>query len=140
MSGAKVFFDTNILLYLLSSDQAKIERVEARIADARAAAFAVISVQVLNEFANVARRKMRLEWPELHETLSALRDLFRTQSLTPEVHDLGLAYSQRYQLSIFDGQILASAKLAGCATVYSEDMQHGQRIADTLVIRNPFVD
>lgn len=68
MDDVEPFLDTNVLLYLLSADAAKADRAEALLA-----AGGVISVQVLNEFANVASRKLAMTWPEIREILAAVR-------------------------------------------------------------------
>jgi predicted nucleic acid-binding protein len=133
MSAAKVFFDTNVLLYLLSEDDAKADRAEALLA-----AGGVISVQVLNEFASVASRKLRLSWPEIHEVLDTVRQLCRVEPLLLATHERGLEISERYGFSIYDALIVASALSAKCEVLLTEDLQDGQRIDDRLVIRNPF--
>ena len=133
MSKAEAFFDTNILLYLLSADPVKAERAEALLASG-----GVISVQVLNEFASVARRKLALDWPEIREVLTAVRALCRVEALSPATHDRALAIAERYGFSIYDSLIIAAASLAGCRTLYSEDMQAGQTI-ETVTLCNPFV-
>lgn len=127
------FFDTNVLLYLASSDDAKAERAKALIEGG-----GLISVQVLNEIANVALRKMRLDWNEIHALLGALRDLLVVRPLTVEIHDAGLALAERYRLSIYDAVIVAAALDAGCATLWSEDMQDGLSVDGRLQILNPF--
>lgn len=134
MSTAKAFFDTNVLLYLLSDDPDKADRAEAVVA-----AGGVISVQVLNEFASVASRKLRMPWSQIHEILATLRQLCAVEALTPEVHDRGLAIAQRHGFSVYDAMILAAALLAGCRILYSEDLQDGQCIDDQLTVRNPFL-
>lgn len=111
------FFDSNVLLYIASGDARKAERAEAMLA-----AGGAISVQVLNEIANVARRKMRLSWPETRQLLSLLRDLLTVHPVTVETHDAGLALAERYSLSIYDAMIVASALQSGCDTSWSEDM------------------
>ncbi len=127
------FFDTNVLLYIASSDQAKAERAEELIA-----AGGVISVQVLNEFGNVARRKMALPWSETRAFLSILCHLMLVRPLTVEVHELGLDLAERYRLSVYDAMIAASALDAGCDMLWSEDMQDGMVLADRLHIADPF--
>lgn len=127
------FFDTNILLYLASSDKAKADRAESLIATG-----GVISVQVLNEIANVARRKMQLSWDETHGFLSLVRGLLRVEPLTIETHEHGLALAERYTLSIYDAMIVAAALQAACDTLWSEDMQHGALLEGRLRIANPF--
>lgn len=131
MSGS--FFDTNVLLYVASGDPVKADRAEA-ILDRGG----TISVQVLNELANVARRKMRMSWPETHAFLSMLRGLLTVQPLTVDIHETGLAIAERYNLSTYDAMIAASALHAGCDTLWSEDMQHGMAFEEGLHIINPF--
>jgi predicted nucleic acid-binding protein len=129
------FFDTNVLVYLASSDAAKADRAEATIS-----AGGAISVQVLNELANVARRKMRMSWTDTHAFLDMLRSLLTVHPLTLETHETGLALAERYGLSTYDAMITASAILAGCDTLWSEDMQHGIALKEGLRILNPFRD
>ena len=127
------FFDTNVLIYLASADLAKAERAEALIGEG-----GTISVQVLNELANVARRKMNLSWTETHDLLSAMRGLLSVQPLTVAVHEAGLALAQRHQLSLYDAMIVAAALDADCDVLWSEDMQDGLMIEGRLRIANPF--
>ena len=127
------FFDTNVLVYLASGDVAKADRAEATLAKGGS-----ISVQVLNELANVARRKMQMSWDETHAFLNMLRGLLTVHPLTVETHETGLRLAERYGLSIYDSMIAASALDAGCDTLWSEDMQHGMKLDEDLRIANPF--
>ena len=128
------FVDTNILLYLLSKDPAKAQRAREIVGERP-----TISVQVLNEITNVARRKLDLGWQEIDEFLILLRALCPVKAVTEQSHDLGRRISERYQLSVYDGLIVASALIAGCAVLYSEDMQAGLRIERSLTVVNPFL-
>jgi predicted nucleic acid-binding protein len=128
------FLDTNVLLYLLSGDQTKADTAEALLARG-----GTISVQVLNEFAQVARRKFHAHWVAVHESLTAIRLNLAVQPVTIATHELGLQFSERYLLSVFDGQLLAAAILAGCDLFCSEDMQDGQ-VIEGLTIWNPFAE
>lgn len=132
MSGAEVFLDTNVLLYLLSGDADKADRAEELIADG-----GVISVQVLNEFASVASGKFGMAWSEIREILDTVRAVCRTERLTVETHDGGLGIAERYGFAIYDSMIIAAA-LAGCASLLSEDFQDGQQLEGQLIVRNPF--
>jgi predicted nucleic acid-binding protein len=134
MSAGSAFFDTNLLLYLMSSDQAKASRAETLMAGG-----GVISVQVLNEFVSVASRKLSMSLPEIREVLSAVRAACSVEPINVHTHDLALDLTERFHLSFYDGLIVAAAALAKCRILYSEDMQHGQTIQD-VTIRNPFVD
>lgn len=127
------FFDSNILLYLASGDPAKADKAESLLAGGGA-----ISVQVLNEVANVARRKMRLSWEETNGFLTILRDVLTIHPLTVETHATGLELARRYGLSLYDSMIAASALLAGCSRLWSEDMQDGMLLEGTVRIVNPF--
>jgi predicted nucleic acid-binding protein len=127
------FLDTNVLVYLASGDPAKAGRAEAIIGRG-----GTISVQVLNELANVARRKMHLSWPDTRSFLSPVRALLAVQPVTIEVHESGLALAERYNLSIYDAMIVASALDADCDVLWSEDMQDGLVIDGRLRIANPF--
>ena len=127
------FFDTNILLYVASGDPAKADRAERLIG-----AGGVISVQVLNEIANVARRKMGMSWTEIRTLLRTMRTLLSVQPLTIETHETGLVLAERYGLSIYDAMIAASALHAGCGTLWTEDMQDGIVLETRLRIVNPF--
>lgn len=126
--------DTNVLLYLLSSDPKKADKAEEIVS-----AGPWISVQVLNELANVMRRKLKMSWTEIKEFLLSIRSICRTEILTPETHDTGLDMAQRYGLSVYDAMITAAALNSGCEILYSEDMQNGLLIDRQLRIHNPLV-
>jgi predicted nucleic acid-binding protein len=133
MSATEPFFDSNMLLYVISADARKADIAEGLLVKG-----GLISVQVLNEFALAARRKHVLEWPEIRMALSRIRQTCAVEPLTEDTHDLAVHVAERYGYRIYDSCILAAALLAGCTTVFSEDMQDGQVIEDTLTIRNPF--
>ena len=98
-----------------------------------------ISVQGLNEFANIARGKLGLSWAELSEALVALRDLCPVVApLDLETHSIGIALAERYGLSVFDAFMVAAALRSGCTTLWSEDMHDGLTINGSLRIANPF--
>ena len=127
------FFDTNVLVYLASSDVAKADRAEQVIAGGGA-----ISVQVLNELTNVAQRKMRLSWAETRSLLATVRALVSVQAVSVETHEVGVSLAERYGFSVYDSMIVAAAVLSGCDTLWSEDMQHGMMIDGGLRVVNPF--
>ena len=127
------FLDTNVLIYLLSDDAAKAERAEGLLREG-----GVISVQVLNELANVARRKLNLGWDECSAFLDGLRALLEVVPLDVAVHEQGLRIARRHGLSVYDGMIAGAALAAGCTTLWSEDMHDGLVIDGALTIRTPF--
>jgi predicted nucleic acid-binding protein len=127
------FFDTNVLLYMASGDPVKADRAERLVADG-----GTISVQVLNEIANVARRKMRMSWKETNSFLAVVRGLLPVVPVTIETHETGIVLAERYGFSIYDAMIAASAMLSGCDVLWSEDLQHDMAVHERLRIVNPF--
>jgi predicted nucleic acid-binding protein len=126
------FFDTNVPLYLLSNDAVKAGRAEDLMATG-----GTVSVQVLNEFTAVARRKHQVPWAAIEEVLSGLRLVCRVEPLTIATHDRAVSLAKRYGFHIYDATIAASAIEAGCKTLYSEDLQHGQ-VFEGLTVVDPF--
>jgi predicted nucleic acid-binding protein len=127
------FFDTPILIYSISSDEPRAAMAEKLLADG-----GWISIQVLNEFAAVARRKLNLSWEETREALLAIRTLCESPTrLSIETHEAALEIAARYGYHLYDALILAAAIEAGCDILYTEDMQHGQSIGP-ITISNPF--
>ena len=133
MPDAETFFDTNVLLYLLSADNARADRAEELLANG-----GVISVQVLNEFAAVGSRKLGMSWSEITEALDSVRAICEIEPVTVATHDRAIEIAGRYGYSIYDATIVASALMAGCKTLYSEDLQDEQVVEKRLTIRNPF--
>lgn len=128
------FLDTNVLVYLAGSDETKAQRAEALLG-----AGGTISVQVLNELANVIRRKHGFFWNEVAAFLGTIRQLLQVVAVDEVVHDEGLRIARRHQLSLYDGMIAGAARQANCDLLWSEDMHHGLVIDGLLEVRNPFV-
>ena len=99
----------------------------------------VISVQALNEFAAVLRRKFRLEWEVIADALADVRTaLGPVRPIDVEIHLHAVALARSHGFSFYDALIVASALDAGCDTLLTEDLQAGRRV-DGLSIVNPFV-
>jgi predicted nucleic acid-binding protein len=130
----EAFFDTNVLIYLLAAEPAKASRSREILAPG-----GVISVQVLNEFVTVARRKHALEWNEIEEWLAGFHRQFQVEPLTVATQSRAVEIARRHRMNVYDASILAAAQTAGCLTVYSEDMQDGQVIGG-VTLRNPFAE
>ncbi|MGF9764531.1 PIN domain-containing protein [Microvirga sp. 0TCS3.31] len=131
--SAKPFLDTNVILYLLSEDIAKADCAEALLAQG-----GTVSVQVLNEAANVMTRKLRTDLDEIRGFLTGVRKFCDVVPLTIDTHDDALAIVRRYGFSIYDSLIIAAAITAKCEILYSEDLQSGQQLGGRLTIINPF--
>ena len=129
-----VFFDTNVVVYAFGTTDPRAVRAKELLA-----AGGVISVQVLNEFTNVARRRLGLAWPEVHRALRAIRLVCGpVMALTVDMHEAAVALTERDGVPIYDAMIIAAAVAAGCGTLYSEDMQDGRVFPGGVTIRNPF--
>ena len=128
------FFDTDILIYAQQAG-GKADRARALLAEGGR-----LSVQVLNEFTAVSRRKQDKEWREIGEAISDLLALVDPPlALTHDLHAAARALAEEHRLSLYNALIVASAIEAGCNVLYSEDMQHGRTIGG-LAIANPFVE
>lgn len=130
---AAPFVDTDVLVYLLSDDAAKADRAEAVLA-----AGVVVSVQVLDEFADVARRRLGFDWDEIDEALATIRRVADVRPLTLETHDRGLELAARYRFGVHDAMIVAAALLAGCDRLLCDNLPSGRRFDGRLTVFNPF--
>ncbi|MHB9118173.1 MAG: PIN domain-containing protein [Burkholderiales bacterium] len=135
MSG-KTFLDTNIVVYLYSGDEP----------EKRAAALAlieqphpVISTQVLSELANTLSRKFGLSLEVVAQAVAEVSDACTVVPVMPDTIAQALALAQKYRYAYYDSLILAAALSAGCETLATEDMQHGQVIEGAMTIHCPFV-
>lgn len=131
---AKDFFDTSVLIYAVGKDDPRAPKAEALLAGG-----GVISVQSLNEFASLARRKLGMSWNEVKEMLDIVCPLCPDPvPVSLGIHRGAVAIAERYGYSIYDSLIASAALEAGSKTLYSEDLQYGQTINRQLTIRNPF--
>ncbi|MGA8865813.1 MAG: PIN domain-containing protein [Candidatus Sulfotelmatobacter sp.] len=133
MSG-RVFFDTNVLIYGMGTKDPRARRAEQLLFEG-----GVVSVQVLNEFCDVARRKIRMSWDDVREALRVIQFFCPDPvPITMKTHEHALIIAERHDIRIYDALILASALATNCATLYTEDLKDGQVIDHRLTIRNPF--
>ncbi len=127
------FIDTNVLIYAQGAG-AKSEKARKAVL-----AGGVISVQVLNEFAAVLRRKFRLEWDQIADAVADIRAaLGPVRPVDVETHLHALDLARAHGFSFYDALIVASALAARCDTLLTEDLQAGRRV-NGLAIVNPFV-
>jgi predicted nucleic acid-binding protein len=130
---AKRFFDTNILVYAFAAADPRSARAESLIAEG-----GVIGVQVLNEFANVARCKLRWQWDQIEDSLAVIDELLGPVApLTTTIHARAIVLARDHELPVYDALIVAAALEAGCQILFSEDLQHGQKFG-ALTVQNPF--
>lgn len=132
---AKSFADTNIVLYTIGKDARK-----ADIARKLVAARPAISTQAVNESISVCLRKLSFTREKAYAFGRTLMDQTEVLSLDEPTIDRAATVAIRYQLAHWDALIVASAQLAGCNTLYSEDLQDGQVFDEQLTVVNPFLD
>lgn len=130
---AKAFIDTNIVIYSLGPNSAKTSLVAPLFAQ-----HPTISTQVLSETANVALKKLALPLTETKKLLATLETLCRVEIISPATVHRALDIAGRYGFSWYDSLIVATALEAGCDTLYTEDLHHGQLVEGKLAVTNPF--
>ena len=127
------FLDSNVLVYAFTTDP-RAARAQELLERG-----CIVGVQELNEFTNVARRRLGLTWGEVREALAAIRIICRTiLPINIDTHTGALRIAERYGYGIFDALMIASALRADCGTLWSEDMQDGIVVDRRLRIANPF--
>ena len=134
------FVDTNVLLYAVGSAPGETDKqVSARkLLDTGGLA---LSVQVLQEFYHQATRPTKPPVITREQALRFIESIshFPVQDVTLGVFRQAVAISRRYQVSYWDGAILAAAHELGCDAVYTEDLNPGQDYGGVRVV-NPFVE
>jgi len=141
MSG-KFFLDTNILVYTFDeTDSKRRERARTLVAEALSESSGIISCQVIQEFLNAALRKFSkpLTAVDAERYLTVVLDPLCAVFASVELYHQAIDIAERWKYSFYDSLIIASALQAGCPVLYSEDLQHGQKIGN-LRILNPFVE
>jgi predicted nucleic acid-binding protein len=128
------FLDSNIVLYALGDDDAK--RIQA---SALLAAEPHISTQVVNECSHVLRRKLQWSPAKVAAELSVILSLVKLEEVRMDEIRSAWMLAERYGFGHYDSLIIASALAAGCATLYTEDLHHGQVIEGRLTLVNPFL-
>jgi len=129
---AKPFIDSNVVLYLFSSDTVKADRAESLLQSG-----GLISVQVLNEVASVCLRKLKMTWEDIDTVLETLKTTCEVLPVTLASHEKAVGLAERFQISFYDANIVATAILGGADTLFSEDLQNGMSM-DSLTVVNPF--
>jgi predicted nucleic acid-binding protein len=129
------FFDTNVLIYAFAAGDRCSARAESLLAEG-----GVIGVQVLNEFTNVARRKLGWDWPQVQAALGVITELTGPPlPLTADIHTQAVKLARDSSLPFYDALIVAAAADAGCRALLTEDLQHGRKFSG-VTIQNPFLE
>nr|VFJ91343.1 MAG: Predicted nucleic acid-binding protein, contains PIN domain [Candidatus Kentron sp. LFY] len=139
MPGEPVFLDTNMWVYLFTAPRSTEDRRKRNIVQEVLSNHSniVVSTQVLNEASNVWLKKYGLDIDQVKSYLKTIRKSAEVHLLNETLTFQALDLFERYKLSFYDSLIIAAALDAGCRALYTEDLQHGQRIGE-LIIENPF--
>jgi predicted nucleic acid-binding protein len=129
---AKPFINSNVVLYLFSSDTVQADRAESLLQSGW-----LISVQVLNEVASVCLRKLKMTWEDIDAVLETLKSTCEVLPVTLASHEKAVGLAKWFQISLYDANIVATAILSGADTLFSEDMQNGMSMESVTVV-NPF--
>lgn len=138
--SANFFLDTNVLIYTFDEgNPEKRDRARTLVAEALAESRGAISYQVVQEFLNGALRKFSkpLTATDAERYLTVVLEPLCTVFASVELFHQAVEISGRWKCSFYDSLIIASALQAGCTTLYSEDLQHGQKIGPLRIV-NPF--
>lgn len=130
--------DTNVLIYADAADEpAKQRQAVSLISELRRTGDAVLSTQVLQEYVNVALRKLRLPPALIRERLAFYRrfDLVVT---SPDLIAAALDLHVLRSISFYDALVVQAAAAGGCQRVLSEDLQHGATLGGVRIV-NPFL-
>lgn len=136
--SAEDFLDTNIFVYMFDgSDHFKRQRAEELVQRSLARGTGCISYQVVQETLNVATRKLGFLEDDSRTLLTDILAPLWTVHPSADLYQLGLHVRGKYGFSFYDSIIVAGAIESGCTRLYSEDLQHGQRV-ESLTVENPF--
>ena len=134
----KIFFDTNILVYSVDeNDLQKKEIASQLLTDASSSKTGIISTQSLQEFYNVAVKKLKLSKQIAKEYVELFSSRLTVRQVTIPIILNAIDISIKNKLSFWDSLILSSANDNGCIIVYSEDLNNGQIVGGTKIL-NPF--
>lgn len=132
----RYFVDTNLLIYRYSRQDEDKRAIVARLLSSGEC---VVSVQVMNEFCNVIRRKFPAQFADIESVLREVHAMIPVEELRIEDTLSAVQISQQHGFQYYDALILACAKRLGCQAILSEDMQHGFVLDRQLTIVNPFI-
>ena len=136
MTGEKIFFDTNILLYAHSEQDYYKKQIALQIILANRY---IISTHVIDEFYNTLDRKLKLPLSEINEIIKVVLDYYPVVPVHDHTDRTSIYLHEKCRYPFFDCLMLASALEYNCKYIITEDMQHKQIIENSLTIYNPFM-
>ncbi|OAN62946.1 hypothetical protein A8B79_01600 [Balneola sp. EhC07] len=137
----RYFLDTNIIVYAYENEDLNKQKIAKElIIKGVSNNTASISYQVIQEFVNVATKKFKspIKWSDCQLFIDRSLALIWDVNPNKELIYSAINIAERWKYSFYDSLIIAAALEAGCSTLYSEDLQHKQKIYSVQII-NPFV-
>jgi predicted nucleic acid-binding protein len=131
----KAFLDTNVLIYLYSTDEPDKQAAVEQLTQNNAI---TLSTQIINEFINVMTKKYKLEVVSITNAVREIMDSFMIVQVTTDTIMQALSIMKKYRFSYFDSLIMASALESECSVLHTEDLHHQQLIEHRLRVNNPF--
>jgi predicted nucleic acid-binding protein len=132
-----IFIDSNLFLYAFNDDDKKKQELATQIIMNRNNNY-FISLQVINEVSNNMLRKLKFTNTEIKDFINDSYERYNVSEITKDIFLLACDIRDKYNISYYDSLILSSAINSKCNILYSEDMQHNQKI-ESLTIINPFL-
>ena len=133
----RIFLDTNILIYAYSEDEKQKQKIALALID-KYSQNIIISTQVINELTNILFKKFKIDASTIKKTILELDSVFMIEPFDLATQIKAVHIKEKYKLQFYDSLILATALENRCTILFSEDMQNGQVIENTLTIINPF--
>ena len=137
MQDDLAFIDSNVIVYAYSHTEQNKRDIASNVIIENDC---LVSTQVLNEYCNVCIKKKFISIPEIQNDITEILNNCGFYVVDEVTINRALFIKNSYGFSYYDSLIIASALECGCSTLFSEDMQHGQVIENTLKIINPFTE
>jgi predicted nucleic acid-binding protein len=133
----KAFIDTNVFIYYQRSDNPQKQSIAKNLLENNNC---VASTQVISEISSILTKKYPTLETEIELFLHDITEFCETITISKSLIFRALKLHFKYKFSFFDSLIISAALETNCDILYSEDMQHGQIIENSLKIINPFAD
>jgi predicted nucleic acid-binding protein len=131
----KFFVDSNVWLYsFMKGDSKKTQKSNQIISNSAT----ILSTQVINELCVNLIKKAGYSEPEIQQTVKNIYSHYQVISIDENIILEASKIREIYFFSFWDSLILASAITFKCDILYSEDMQHNQKIQNTQIV-NPYL-
>jgi len=131
-----IFIDSNIFLYAFSTKDIRKQKIASSVIMQQA----IISAQVINEVSNNLLKKLGFDNEEVKSFVEDCYARYAVVDFSQSIFIEAALLRERHTFSYYDSLIVSSALSPGSTILYSEDMQHGQKIYDRLTIVDPFIE